>query len=748
MRTSSAPTARSFSVSDLSAGAVNPLRLLAVYAISLAGLIGIMSTDFRPEPLFANIHPDFADKSAFPGLAQGEPLIIEFDAPGDDLNAIYWGEFFATVRQWIDVSLYNVTQDRPIGTDILHSTDVVSDFHAGNNRPGDRLRLTMSWRKDIPPRIPLIKTKADANEPTSFPYPADRAQVVPGIVRVDGMDHAKNAMILFSKERLSKKHSDEDTPTALDPNLLCDEWLELKQEQIAEIEVIVPREGLRVISIPGLLRDTLSKARIEIQNLTSGKELASSVAKDGLPWEKPLDTLKAGDRLLLKIQWDSVPPPTPLHPSVPPSLEVQAFAADGTPAQEPPAMIAHYRWPSRRALWLWLTFSVLLVIAIREPRFRPTFLVLFGLMAAATGMLGWQQQYSGFAAHLDPDFYGAYAEHLAQYVTGSDDAHRAAEAHWFHEYSNAEVPLVSFVLAVFLLLGIPLSPGYLWLVAMCSFSVLLIVYHILRNELRLNSLTSLLAVVALGCHLAILKSFDKPSPDMMGLLLTTLMLAGILWRFREATRRQTLFLTLLPLLLLLARHGTPAYLPFYATGILAADITRRRSFQPWRDIGNTALIILPSVLIYGGAFLAFDWKHNFLRAMNSNRNDTAFHGFKELATVMIALLQFFALSGLLLLPTLRRRCELRPAILIAGAWIIYFTLFMLTINASMVQRLFLPILPAVFILFACCIDRTCEQRPRMVIACTIAICAINVAAACYAIHLPYLPPVQIARFIF
>lgn len=56
-----------------------------------------------------------------------------------------------------------------------------------------------------------------------------------------------------------------------------------------------------------------------------------------------------------------------------------------------------------------------------------------------------QQRSSVFSAHLDPDHYGAYGEPLADFVSGNGNASRDELVRWFHEFSNAQVPLIFFV---------------------------------------------------------------------------------------------------------------------------------------------------------------------------------------------------------------------------------------------------------------------------------------------------------------
>ncbi len=411
-------------------------------------------------------------------------------------------------------------------------------------------------------------------------------------------------------------------------------------------------------------------------------------------------------------------------------------------------MIANYRWRSRNLLWLWPVVAALLFLTVRRERLLPGFLLALGLMASATSMLCWQQQYSVFAAHLDPDHYGAYGERLADFVSGNGDAGRAELVNWFHEFSNAHGPLTSVFLAGLHLLGLPVPIAYIWLNGVCAFATLLVVHHMLRKSLDLSAAGSALTVALVGGHLLLLKSFARPGVDMPGLLLATLMFGGILWRFKEANIRQTIGLSLLPLLLLLTRHGTLTYLPFYVLAILFADGSREGSWRPWPHLRTAVQLVVPPLLIYVGIFFVFGWQHNFLEALERNRNDSRFHSPTDLTIALSSLVQFLALGWLLVPGRLRSGRHLRPAVLLCLVWFLHFSMVMLLVHASFVHRLFLPLLPALAIGFAVGIDRLAENRPKLVTGAVVFAAACNVAVAGYVIYLHFLPPVQVSRFIY
>jgi hypothetical protein len=406
-----------------------------------------------------------------------------------------------------------------------------------------------------------------------------------------------------------------------------------------------------------------------------------------------------------------------------------------------PMMLVEYPWPTRSLLWLWPLLVLPFVRAWREPRRAVGFFALLALLAALTSVLLWQRDYSRKAVHIDADLYASSAISMAHYIT--EPARRAEIREWYRNYPHASTSLAPALLVLPTILGAPVIVSYLELSALAGFLSLLVLYRILRVELRFEDRVALLATTVFGCHLLMLRSFARPVTDVFGLVLVLLTLWLLLRRLRGADRAGEIALSVLLFCHPMARPQGFAYWPFVALAVLACDWWRAGRRPDWRAAITAQLrIFLPPLLLLAGLYLAFDWLHNvelmMAKAKRFRINSTP----RMFAESLIGIVQLLPLLWLAAKERLRS-----PAVLLLLAWLGFNLALIVAVRAPFWMRHFLPILPVLFVLTAAGLERLRGGRRNLALGLLALLVVYNVSLTVYQIyHSGPLSPV-LERFI-
>ncbi len=504
--------------------------------------------------------------------------------------------------------------------------------------------------------------------------------------------------------------------------------------------------GLRAIYLP-MLRDDLAKVQMKIRNLTKGVELKTSTFKNREFGPKTwTPNNEAGDRIRIELVWKPAKHPSILRTEHPPKIEMHRSATGQVELDFVPIFLAQFDWPTQHLVWLWIAVLGVFAAALRR---RESWIsqIFWGLLVAAaaiTSLLFWQQSYSVLSASIDPDGYQKYGTALRDYILQPGERERLAG--WMHEsYAHTYVALVPVVLALLGLLGLPMQLAYIFVVALSSLGTLALVLRIGRDAFGLNFRILLGAGLLFATHLAVLKSFARPSTDMPGVFAVTAMLAMLLWRLREVDRRQLWLAPLLGIALALVRPPGPAYVVFFGFAWVVIDWLREKRLRLPVRLGTGFIVAGIPGIVFLALYALCGWESNLALAMKKKEEFESISTLTEFLICLPALLQFLPLAWF----AIRAKDGFeRRAIVLLAAWAVFFGLLLTATKAPFMVRLLLPVLPALALLTMLGMRRLDERAPRLLYPAIGAIAAVNVAIAVYLIFLPVTPPMPWGRFIY
>ncbi len=585
-----------------------------------------------------------------------------------------------------------------------------------------------------------------------------------------------------------------------------DPFIEFSAETPLSFEFDVPQPDVDGVYMRVLYGDINHRILARARNLSTGEWIGESEAGFGLEAWLPLTQIpQQGQRLRVELSILESPAGLPgmlkrskYEPSTPFAMEEGSEHWD-----DRPLMLLHFRKPSRDVVtWLWLVPMAGFLAALRWPALTGPVLIVTGMLAVSTSLLGWQQRYANHMMHQDPDRYGLYAETLARYVT--EPAAREEATQWFANYEHAYVALVPAVLSLFIMAGFSMNLAYAVLSALCTFGALLLLYHLVRRQLGLSLALALGSSLLLACHFTTLRSFARPTTDQAGLILIVWLLSLLVDRCQREHRGQYLSLSVLVFCLGMVRPPGPAYAGMAVGLFVLCDAIRLgciTGFAPsrWRSLVLAGLAILtvvafalwvdrekqrqhpfdevmfsivilaalvvvswirlPKVLAYfkppsrlvatlvaGGLpilllaalWLSFGWWDNFLLAQKKSLNFAVQWKPYWFMTVSFVVVQGLFLPWLVI----PWRKQARGIGMILVAWIILHTALLVAVRAPFIDRLFLPVVPAIIILAAMGLRRveTAWKLPWLANAFFILVMAANVFAMMYLVHLPGPPP--------
>jgi hypothetical protein len=357
-----------------------------------------------------------------------------------------------------------------------------------------------------------------------------------------------------------------------------------------------------------------------------------------------------------------------------------------------PLVLVEYAWPSRVLLGCWILPGVFGLLAWRDPKWSIWLLVTLALAASVTSTLLWQRDYSRRMAQLDADAYAQSATQLARYL--GDAAARPEIAAWLRDYPHSSTLLAPALLAIPVALGVPVQLAYMQLSALAGLLSLLILFRLLDFELGFGERLAAVGTTLFACHLLMLRSFARPTTDILGLMLVLAMLGLLVRRLTSDHRRDEIALSVLLFLHPLARPQGFGYWLFAALAVLACDLLRIHGRRAWAPLVRSQLrIFAPPLLALALLYSVFGWAHNIELMLEKAER------FRINSTLPIFMQSLVGVVQVIPLLWLRAGTALRrPDLLIWIAWLLFNLGLLVAVRAPYWMRHYLPILPVVFVL--------------------------------------------------
>lgn len=683
------------------------LLTLAIFALTAFALIAHFFGDLRPHPIYGTIRLDPEHPPPPAGFLKHEWVEIEFKAPADRLTGFYFPGLLPQEHSEVEIKVENLSEQLLAHESVLrdHASEVRFEKFA---RKGDDIRLSLRWKPETRPTIV-----------------------------------SENGQPIFLTSTESKIEA--PPPAGGDP-------VELSADDPLVFHFVAEEADLQSIIFPGMRRG-VSKVRLRIFNETRGVELRSTKwTRDDKPFKRWNPNNAAGDRIRVELSWEpSANPPSLKQADVEPAEQL-LVKVGGVESDFRPVFVAQYFWGTRGLQWLWPLAAIALGVAIWKPRRSTviTFFVVTGLLSTLTSMLFWQQRYSLVSAHTDPDRYGRYGQFLHDAVFEGRDLSENQE---FQDYPHAYAAGVPAILAALCRIfppeaghaGFAPQIGYVGLVAVCGFGVLLLLGHIGREVFDLSDRQLLAGFAILASHLVFLKAFARPSTDLPGLLTVVAMIAVLLWRIRLAKPTQLVVGALVAFPLLFFRPSGPLHLLFFGIAFVVVDCVREGKLSPLKRIGAGFALVGPATAVFFILFFAFGWKHNLEIAFAKKTEFYDVTAWKNLLDCLPAVLG--VLPVFWIFARFRGPLERKSAWIII-AWIAFYLVMIVATRAPFLTRLFLPLIPF-FVLFALVGIREISVRWRWIGYALLGIASIaNIAITIWLTTLPNLPPMPWARFIY
>ena len=720
---------------------------MALYTMFFTVLLAVMSQDFRGRPIYPNL-------SVIPGSSteevaaffQGEPFIIELEAAQANYDEIYWLNLLSAKGEEIEVVVDNLTQGRRIAETITPTGE--NTHFEPDNEVGDRLRISMRWRRPPPPNLMLAKTPPTIPVTVTTPEgeSSDRVPLFYFGHKPSPKADWDRSLLIFPEEEI------ESAQLRLGKSGAEFSQLEFVDRNPVTIRFEAPADDLNFLKIPGLVDDERTRVKIIIRNETTGKVIKESMAENGENYERRFTGNNSkGDRIAIDLLWRLPLEPTVQRVLFPAEPEISTKVGDKE-VSFPLAFLLRSPWPTQWFHLLWVPTLMAFLFVWFRMRYAFGFLVLLGVACSATGMLSWQQVYAHDFPHHDPDGYGLYGEKIAHYLSGEGDRGRLREN--FHDYSHSHVALTPALIAIGVLCGLPTPIAYLVVVNLTSFGTLLLLWRLATQKLGMEMRAAMILVCFYATHLLVLKSFGRASTDALGELLVVVMLYFLVDRLKRVTLRQTILISLIVLLQILARPPGIVLGPFMVGMTLLCDVYRERKLDLGQRIVTGLRLSLGPVLIIIICYALFDWTHNQRLAFAKSEQFRPFSTQRLFWYCMPALLQFFPLFWIGL--AWRKWREHLPSMAVFAIWGVFFTVLLIVVQAPFLPRLFLPVVPAVVLLAAPGIAWLEEKNRMLSLIVGLLIFGANIGIQIYNSCIDYLPPIvfiggmeiELGRFIY
>jgi hypothetical protein len=478
------------------------------------------------------------------------------------------------------VTVENLTKGRMVAETVTQTGE--NTTFEPDNEFGDRMRVTMKWLRPPAPHLLLAKSLPSAEVTLSKPG-GEALRAVPYFylgIKPDPKAEWDRSLLLYSEEdferavEIGRSGGEATAVEALAGNF---EWFDFADRDPITIRFVAPADDLNFLKIPGMVKDSRTRVKIFVRNETTGEVIKNSMAENGEDYERRFTgNNKKGDKIAIDLIWR-----LPLEPTVqrvvsaaePPIL----IKVGDREVEFPLAMLLRSPWPTWHLHWLWVpVLGGFLVVWFRK-RWAFGYLVLLGLACTATSILSWQQNYAHHYPHVDPDGYGLYGERIAHYLTG--DENRGQLRSVMHEYSHTHVALTPVLIALGVICGLPTTIAYLVVVNLASFGNLLLLWRLATRKLGMEMRAALMLVSLYATHLFVLKSFGRASTDAVGELLVITMLYLLADRLSRVTTRQTILISVVILLQVLARPPGIVIGPFMLGMTLLCDVWRERKLN-------------------------------------------------------------------------------------------------------------------------------------------------------------------------
>ncbi len=666
--------------------------LLAFMLLSTVAIVA-MSLDFRPPPVYEEMAEVPATEEAAAAFFAGEPVEMRFDAPGPDIQGIYFPRLCYHPKHRVQVRLLT-GQGEEIGKDVLFAGKDEAHLPP-RNEAGQPVTLEIQWLKG----------------------------------RMPALDLAKGIRVGSSKEG-GLVHS---VPVG---------GVSLREGQAVDLEFTAPMADLDGVDASGVVPGDLAHVRIELLNLETGKLVKKFIVEEGGKRERLFEPANAqGDRMVLRLTWVPLARPN-LRDATSETLIPFRVVSGNQELDLRPVFILRYVWPTRHLFWLWLTVPVAVGWFWRKGTHEWVVMLLLGLCCLTSSVLAWQQTYDHMSYHIDPDGFGEYGERLADYLVKPET--REETHQFFYGYRYTYLPLVPLLLSIPRLLGVSLMVSYPLITGWCGFGILLLLRRLIRRGLGLPERVAVLSVLLMGTHDVFLRSFAKPGTDELGILIVIWMLYLLLRRLHEVSLMQTVCLAASWLLIALTRPPGFVFGPFIVGAALWCDWMRTGQLSLSKRILTGVAMALPPLAVGLGLYALFNWFHNFNLSLQTAADGYRFSTIQKFSLSMAGIFQWIPVFWILGAGALRKWKAWLP---LAG-WAGYFTALLIGVKAAFVHRLFLPVFPSIFGVTALTLEPVLNKRPRVCLCLVAAFCVINVAALWYTVTLPFLPPQPLTEVIY
>jgi len=699
-------------------------RAFAWFAIPGLILLLVAHLDQRPFAVF----PIMTSGVSMPipnaeGFAEGQTVAVRFPLPGNHPSKLHYPFLFTNTKQRVHVKVTNESRNGAVAADqVLARGDVLKI--QGNHRAGDRMCMEMTWQMDLPPQLLL----ADGGDPVSA---------------------TENGRAVALTQPLVQLSQAKIIPTGVPGNA---KPYPLKPNQPLTVKLKAAQPDLEWVWVPGLIADPLTRAKVILRNETRNAVLKESVAVHGKEYAREFPPYNAaGDELSLTVEWLPIAPPQMLGVTTKPSVPIEA-SMGSTKLSAAPAFFLEYAWPSRWLMLGWIAVPVVLFFAMRGSIRAEHYLAMLGLAGFLTGYLSWQQGYSFFTPHFDPDSYGQYAQMMSGLLSGKVSYQEYLQ--WDAGFMYSHIVLTPLVLMIVHACGLPWDVAYCVVAGFSCFGVLLVGYQIATRWLKLSANASLLTVTLLGSHIIFLKAFGRASTDGLGLLLVLVTLAVILQRMERLTWKGNVALIILFVATALSRPPGLAYLPFFGGAAALCDAVRMRKIDIPGTIKTAVILTLPTVLILAALYASFGWFNDIagVGLQKENPKWANWAGFTYCMVPMLNLLPFLILTGVWFHWQAGKEQPMKLEVMVAtgvlAGWVLYYLTLIVATRAEFVHRLMLPMVPALVVLAGYLISRMELRAPRLTAFATVAVCAVNVALVIYCLNLPTTPPLPLGHYIY
>lgn len=540
-----------------------------------------------------------------------------------------------------------------------------------------------------------------------------------------------------------------------------DPLIPIETRQPLVMEFIAPGPDIKAIHVQYLFTDPEGDFELTIDNVTRKKRLATAALGFGTQEFVRFEPGNAaGDRIQLTFMiYESKKRRIPeIQQGVkrakdPPSYPI-VIAQGGRTLTDAeigesrtfPLINIRYEFSLSWVCLIWpaimLGFVGLVVFPFSTRQVRGSLIVL-AFVVSVTSMMLWFLTYEFRSIFDDPDDYQLYGEQLHAWLVAETPEARAEAAAWIRDYPHAHAPLTSSVIALLKLLHFPPTCAYIFWCALCSFGSCLLLHWFLVCRMGLSVRGAMLIAALFATHVLFLKSFARPGTDAVGIFLTFAFVCASYERFRRPfTWKMEIGMAVLFLALALCRPAGVGYAAFFMTVFWLIDICMGKPSLE-TIIGRPIIYALPAISTVGLLFLAFNWSHTL--ELNFEKQSIFAHdcSWEKFWPSAIGI-------GYIFVPFLfavRKSDLARPTFLIGSCWIVFYLGLLIWVQAPLISRLILPVLPALFLLLAPAMDRFFQRAPVAATGIAAVLCCFSICFSLWQLSLPLPPEVEVTRFV-